>query len=357
MIRRTVVSAIATLLATASLTLSAHAQSSTAFTYQGFLRDNGQPANGRYDLRFALFDSADGGNQIGSVFFVNNVTVADGLFTVEVDFGAAPFNTGARRWIEIGVRPGNRTGGHSLLSPRIELTPVPYAIYAQNVQNAQNAQNAVNAQNAQNAVNAQNAQTAAVANSVAPNSVTSAGLANDPNALSKVSGGNLSITPDGFLKNNSKHVYFYARSGSPLVNVAPENSSPGWYPIKLPSDAVVANVGGGQYDATTGVYTVPTSGFYQISFISRGVNSNVWWSPTIELVKGNERLAFATARRVVSSGADAGSVTISGVYYLQQGDQIRFRQYHTEGTSGLGTFVFDIYLTIYLLSAADAPSN
>jgi hypothetical protein len=70
MIRRTVVSGIATLLAAASLTLSAYAQSSTAFTYQGFLRDNGQPANGNYDLRFALFDSANGGNQIGSIVFI-----------------------------------------------------------------------------------------------------------------------------------------------------------------------------------------------------------------------------------------------------------------------------------------------
>ena len=99
MMRRTVVSALSTLLAAASLTLSAYAQqSSTAFTYQGFLRDNGQPANGVYDLRFALYDSPSGGNQIGRIVLVEDVTVADGLFTVEVDFGAAPFNTGARRW-------------------------------------------------------------------------------------------------------------------------------------------------------------------------------------------------------------------------------------------------------------------
>ena len=77
MIRRTVVSGIATLLAAASLTLSAYAQqSSTALTYQGFLRDNGQPANGVYDLRFALYDSPSGGNQIGSIVTVEDVVVA-----------------------------------------------------------------------------------------------------------------------------------------------------------------------------------------------------------------------------------------------------------------------------------------
>ena len=329
MMRRTVVSALSTLLAAASLTLSAYAQqSSTAFTYQGFLRDNGQPANGVYDLRFALYDSPSGGNQIGRIVLVEDVTVADGLFTVEVDFGAAPFNTGARRWIEIGVRPGNSQGGHSLLTPRIELTPVPYAIYAQNVAN---------------------------------NAVSANQLANDANSLSKVSGGKLSITPDGFLKNNSRHVYFYARSDEAVIT-ATRNSEPGWYPVKLRlSSDVVANFGGGQYDEATGVYTVPTSGFYQISFLARGGNVCVYWSPTIELVKvnnNNERLAFATARRNAPPWwmPDNGSVTISGVYYLQQGDKICFRQEHLADTCN-GTTAWDIYLTIYLLSAADAPSN
>ena len=48
-------------------------------------------------------------------------------------------------------------------------------------------------------------------------------------------------------------------------------------------------------------------------------------------------------------------MTISGVYYLQQGDQIRFRQNHVADTCEYGTAVWDTYLTIYLLSAADAP--
>jgi len=187
--------------------------------------------------------------------------------------------------------------------------------------------------------------------------VDSAGLANDPDSLSKVSGGRLSITPNGFLKNNSRHVYFYVRLNGSL-NVATTSNAPGWYPIKFPSNAVVNNFGGGQYDETTGFYEVPTSGFYQISFISRGTNHCIWWSPTIELVKGNdERLAFATARRNADFGTDNGSVTISGVYYLQQSDRIRFRQDHVANTCMPGTSAFNIYLTIYLLSAADAPSN
>jgi hypothetical protein len=67
MMRRTVVSGIAMMLAAASLTLSAYAQQpSTAFTYQGFLKDNNNPANAKYDLQFTLYDAPTGGNQIGN---------------------------------------------------------------------------------------------------------------------------------------------------------------------------------------------------------------------------------------------------------------------------------------------------
>ena len=46
---------------------SASAQT-TAFSYQGRLTDGGNPANGNYDLQFVLFDSANGGSNIGSTF-------------------------------------------------------------------------------------------------------------------------------------------------------------------------------------------------------------------------------------------------------------------------------------------------
>ena len=37
----------------------------TAFTYQGRLADNGNPATGTYELRFAIFDGPTSGSQIG----------------------------------------------------------------------------------------------------------------------------------------------------------------------------------------------------------------------------------------------------------------------------------------------------
>ena len=62
----------------------------TAFTYQGKLVDTGNPANGPYDLQFKLFDTVTlgTGTQQGSTVTVSNVTVAAGIFTVQLDFGA-----------------------------------------------------------------------------------------------------------------------------------------------------------------------------------------------------------------------------------------------------------------------------
>jgi hypothetical protein len=343
MIRRTVVSGIATLLAAASLTLSAYAQSSTAFTYQGFLRDNGQPANGTYDLRFALYDSLSGGNQIGSIVFVEDVTVADGLFTVEVDFGTAPFNTGARRWIEIGVRPGNSTGGHSLLTPRIELTPVPYALYAQNIAN---------------------------------NAVSANQLANDPNALSKVSGGNLSIT-DGFLKKG-KHVYFradglvgygtYSYNGQIYDDLAPSFPQNGFYALRfLNSDITSTNVtvdhadaGLANQDNVGTRVTVPVSGYYFIQFDANVYHllGSYWHNGLICIqVKpsgsGNWSI-LETGESIVGGAFNYSDIHISTIAYLPAGTTIRAVTYGNPWVR-LGRSLRQPSLVIYLLSAADAP--
>lgn len=110
-----------------SLVLPLLAQSST-FTYQGHLRDNGIPANGNYDLQFKLYDTPSGGTPLGTVERTN-VNVSKGLFTVQLDFGSSPF-TGARLWLEIALRRSG-SGGYTTLSPRVELTTTPYAIFAQ----------------------------------------------------------------------------------------------------------------------------------------------------------------------------------------------------------------------------------
>jgi hypothetical protein len=101
----------------------------TAFSYQGRLTDAGTPANGVYDLRFILYDADIGGSQVGPVVTKEDLTVAGGLFTVSLDFGAA-FD-GNKRFLEIAVRPGASTGSFMPLAARQELTPTPNAIASQ----------------------------------------------------------------------------------------------------------------------------------------------------------------------------------------------------------------------------------
>lgn len=101
----------------------------TTFTYQGRLTDGGSPANGTYDLRFILYDAETGGSQVGSIVTRDDVTVANGLFSVELNFGATAFY-GDARWLEIAVRPGSSTGTFTTLSPRQPVSPAPYALYA-----------------------------------------------------------------------------------------------------------------------------------------------------------------------------------------------------------------------------------
>jgi len=101
----------------------------TAFTYQGRLDSDGNPATGSYDLRFALFDAASSGAQQG-VALTNIATgVSNGLFTVTLDFGNQ--FPGANRWLEIGVRT-NGGGAFTTLNARQLITATPYATRAAN---------------------------------------------------------------------------------------------------------------------------------------------------------------------------------------------------------------------------------
>lgn len=105
----------------------AQAATGTAFTYQGYLDDNGTAANGNYDFKFTLYNALSGGTKIGNTITIANpgLALTDGIFTVQLDFGASAF-TGAARYLKIEVRPAN-TGNYKTLSPRQELTAVPYA--------------------------------------------------------------------------------------------------------------------------------------------------------------------------------------------------------------------------------------
>jgi hypothetical protein len=106
----------------------------TAFTYQGHLYDNNDVANGLYDLQFSLYDVNVGGAAVANDVNVHDMDVIDGFFTVELDFGSEVFD-GNARWLEIGIRPGdqNDPNVYTALSPRQEVTPVPYALQTRGI--------------------------------------------------------------------------------------------------------------------------------------------------------------------------------------------------------------------------------
>jgi hypothetical protein len=66
----------------------------TAFTYQGQLKKAGSPISGTCDFQFSLWDEAGsgspptGGNRIG-ITQTATISVTNGLFTAQIDFGAA----------------------------------------------------------------------------------------------------------------------------------------------------------------------------------------------------------------------------------------------------------------------------
>jgi len=171
----------------------AAAQGTTAFTYQGQLHDSGTNANGAYTMMFALYDSASGGTQIGSTITTTPI-LANGLFTVNLDFGAGAF-TGAARWLDITIT----NGGNQTLSPRVQLMPAPYAQFAAiaatvtngAIKNAQIAANAIATTNIQNGAitTAQIANGAVTNQNLAVNAVATANIQNAAITTAQIANG------------------------------------------------------------------------------------------------------------------------------------------------------------------------
>lgn len=113
----------------------------TAFTYQGKLTDAGSPANATFDMQFKLFDTVDVGTdaQQGGTITNPTVQVTNGVFTVQLDFGAGVFDLGPDRFLEIGVRPAGSPNPYTILAPRQAVTSTPYTIRSISATSADNA--------------------------------------------------------------------------------------------------------------------------------------------------------------------------------------------------------------------------
>jgi len=99
----------------------------TAFTYQGELRTASGPVSGTCDFQFSLWDAQTNGAQVGSAQAVNGVSIVNGRFAAQLDFGASAFS-GDARYLQIAVRCPSGSGGYTMLAPRQPLTAAPYAL-------------------------------------------------------------------------------------------------------------------------------------------------------------------------------------------------------------------------------------
>ncbi len=100
----------------------------TEFSYQGQLRESEAPLNGPVDFEFRLFSQPKGGSPVSGTLELGEVLLVNGLFTVQLDFGATTFNDDAR-WLEVAVRRSAEEPGEFItLSPRQPITATPYAL-------------------------------------------------------------------------------------------------------------------------------------------------------------------------------------------------------------------------------------
>lgn len=102
------------------------AAAGTAFTYQGYLQKSGSGVTSTCDFQFSLYDASTGGSQVGSTVTKSSVSVANGLFTTELDFGSSAFD-GNARYLQIAVKCSGESS-YTTLNGRVALNPAPYAM-------------------------------------------------------------------------------------------------------------------------------------------------------------------------------------------------------------------------------------
>jgi hypothetical protein len=105
------------------------------FTYQGRLDQSGSPANGLFDMRFTLHETASGGVPLLAPRVVSNIAVTEGLFSAVIDFGTA---FAGARFLEVAVAPAGTTT-FTTLTPRQRVTSAPRASFACTAGESQNA--------------------------------------------------------------------------------------------------------------------------------------------------------------------------------------------------------------------------
>ncbi len=276
----------------------------TAFTYQGRLTDAGDPANGTYDFQFELYDTASDGIQVG-VVTQDNIAVADGLFTVKLDFGAGVF-TGNARYLEIGVRPGSSTGDYSTLLPRQALTPAPYALALPGLWTQQNA-------TSPNVIGGHSSNS--VADGVVCATISGGGMSGHPNQVTA----NYATIGGGIYNTASGDT---TTIGGGYGNTATENSATIGGGIYNTASGNYATVGGGDDNTASGLYSTVGGGKGNTassdSTIIGGGFSNYATGHAATIAGGYVNMADGSHASIVGGAlnhADGGSASVGGGQY------------------------------------------
>jgi hypothetical protein len=99
--------------------LSLEATVASKFSYQGLLREDGNPVTGSRDMTFRLYEDEGCSTQVGADINQPGVQLVNGLFSVELEVTHSHFN-GQGLWLEAAL-------GNSRIGCQ-EILPVPYAL-------------------------------------------------------------------------------------------------------------------------------------------------------------------------------------------------------------------------------------
>lgn len=128
-LRSVSVAAVLGVCGSAALPVVAQAQT---WSYQGVLKQNNAPYNGTADVRLQLWTLASGGQAIGTAQTFTNVTVADGVFTVNPTISIADiaYNPILNPFVQIEVRTPSGVGNFVEITPRTPLGIAPKSMWS-----------------------------------------------------------------------------------------------------------------------------------------------------------------------------------------------------------------------------------